>query len=53
MPWTYCPECGCKEVRHEEGDHKECAECHQEWFADIDYTDVVRENLSTRKAPRL
>lgn len=44
--WTYCPECGSDDVRHEEGDHKQCAKCRQEWFADIDYTDVVRGHLA-------
>lgn len=33
--WTYCPECGSTEIRHAEGDHKQCACCLQEWFADI------------------
>ena len=46
--WTYCPECGSTEIRHAEGDHKQCACCLQEWFADIDYTDVVRTNLGNR-----
>lgn len=49
-PWTYCPECGSDEVRHQEGEHKQCARCHQEWFSDIDYTDVVRGHLATRPA---
>lgn len=44
--WTYCPECGCEDVRHEEGDHKQCASCHQEWFSSVDYSDVVRKHLS-------
>ena len=48
MVWTYCPECGCEEVRHADGNHKQCAKCHQEWFADIDYTDVVRGHLAER-----
>lgn len=46
--WGYCPECGSEEVRHEEGEHKQCAACRQEWFADIDYTDVVRGHLAKR-----
>lgn len=44
--WTYCPECGCEDVRHEEGEHKQCASCHQEWFSSVDYSDVVRKHLS-------
>jgi hypothetical protein len=52
VKWTYCPECGSTEIRYEEGDHKQCAVCHQEWFADIDYTDVVQKNLSSGCAGR-
>lgn len=45
VAWKFCPECGCEEIRHQEGKHKQCADCHQEWFADIDYSDVIRANL--------
>ena len=48
--WSYCPECGCEETHHEEGKHKQCANCHQEWFSDIDYSEVVRGNLQKLKA---
>lgn len=44
--WAYCPECGCEDIRHEEGEHKQCASCHQEWFSSVDYSDVVRKHLS-------
>lgn len=50
--WIYCPECGSTEIHYEEGRHKQCAECHQEWFSDLDYTDVVRANLSDMKKRR-
>lgn len=50
VKWAYCPECGSNEVRHAEGDHKQCV-CGQEWFADLDYTDVVRKNLAKPAAP--
>jgi hypothetical protein len=43
--WSYCPECGCEEPRYGEGPHKQCARCFQEWFTDIDYSEVVRGNL--------
>ena len=46
--WSYCPECGSDKIHHAEGDHKQCAVCFQEWFADIDYTDVVQKNLANR-----
>lgn len=46
--WGHCPECGCKEVRHEEGTRKQCAQCHQEWFSHIDYSDVVAKHLAGR-----
>lgn len=43
--WLFCPECGCVETHYEEGRHKQCKECHQEWFSDIDYTEVLRSNI--------
>ena len=46
VAWIYCPECGSEEIHYEEGGHKQCANCHQEWFSDIDYSDVVQSNLS-------
>ena len=46
MAWMYCPECGSLDVRYEDGNHKQCASCAQEWFSDIDYSDVVRQNLN-------
>ncbi len=50
VAWSYCPECGCEELHHEEGEHKQCANCHQEWFSDLDYSEVVRGNLARLKA---
>lgn len=47
--WTYCPECGSEDVRasgYTSEDIRQCARCHQEWFTSIDYSDVVRLNLS-------
>lgn len=44
-PWGYCPECGSTEIHYEQGDHKQCV-CGQEWFADLDYTGVVRKHLA-------
>lgn len=49
-PWSYCPECGSQKLHHEEGEHKQCANCHQEWFSDIDYSEVVRGNLEKLKS---
>ena len=46
VPWEYCPECGSLDVQHEEGNHKQCARCFQEWFSDVDYSDVVQQNLN-------
>jgi len=43
--WEYCPECGSEQIHQEEGDHKQCAGCYQEWFADMDYSGVVRAHL--------
>lgn len=50
VAWSYCPECGCEELRHACGEHKQCKNCHQEWFSDIDYSEVVRGNLQKIKA---
>lgn len=44
--WGYCPECGEMEIHYERGNHKQCAKCYQEWFSDIDYSEVVRGNLN-------
>ena len=46
VAWMYCPECGSLDVRYEDGNHKQCASCAQEWFSDIEYSDVVRQNLN-------
>lgn len=46
VAWKYCPECGCEEIHHQEGCHKQCSNCYQEWFSDMDYTDVVRQHLA-------
>jgi hypothetical protein len=50
VAWSYCPECGCEDLHHEHGVHKQCANCYQEWFSDIDYLEVVRGNLEKLKA---
>lgn len=44
VEWKFCPECGSDEIHHEEGNHKQCKECHQEWFSNLDYYDVVAKN---------
>lgn len=43
--WTYCPECGSTKLHHQEGKHRQCGDCGQEYFTDIDYTKVVQEHL--------
>jgi hypothetical protein len=48
-PSDYCPECG-SDKGHDEpqaggGWHVQCGNCGQEYFTDIDYSDVVRANL--------
>lgn len=48
--WKFCPECGCEEILYEQGQHKQCKECHQEWFSDVDYSDAVAKNLGTFRA---
>lgn len=53
VAWSYCPECGCEELHHECGEHKQCKNCHQEWFSDINYSEVVRGNLKKLKSEQL
>ena len=47
--WEYCPECGSDRTKYEDGTKKFCRDCNQEWYSDIDYTDVVRQNLCEGK----
>lgn len=49
--WKYCPECGCDKVSYKNLNHRCCADCGQEWFTDVDYTDVVRHHLKSSKQP--
>lgn len=44
--WQYCPECGCDKLHHQEGELKQCANCYQEYFDSVNYSEVVRHNLS-------
>lgn len=44
--WEFCPECGSEDLHHQEGTHKQCGRCHQEYWSDIDYSDVVRGHLA-------
>lgn len=49
-PWAYCPECGDANPRaagYTTPTIRQC-KCLQEWFTDIDYTDVVQTNLGKR-----
>lgn len=41
----FCPECGHEEYESGDGDSKFCSICGQEWFADVDYSDAIQENL--------
>lgn len=43
--WHYCPECGSTEIRYQKDRYKQCEHCGQEWFSDIDYSDVVQKHL--------
>lgn len=49
VPWEYCPECGSDRIQRGDGTQNFCKDCHQEWYTDIDYTDVVRQNLCEGK----
>lgn len=54
--WKYCPECGCDKytmlTRYADSAENNCKECGQIWFTDIDYTDVIKSNLSKTKLPK-
>ncbi len=47
--WKYCPECGCEEFCNEnqlgEG-MRVCNNCGQDWWTDIDYSDVICKKLN-------
>jgi DNA repair exonuclease SbcCD ATPase subunit len=48
VPWVYCPECGNGSFHVDESiskTHRQCIGCGQEWFCDINYSDVMQENL--------
>ena len=47
QPWTFCPECG-SEDKVDGGssyEHFLCANCGQDWYSDMDYTDVIVSKL--------
>lgn len=44
--WSFCPECGSESIRYKEGDHRQCGNCFQEYFSDVDHTAVVMAHLS-------
>lgn len=46
--WTFCPECGCDKYREAFDGERECSNCKQSWFSDINYIGAVIENLSDR-----
>jgi len=49
---NFCPECGNSEfmigINLPDNEERICTECGQSWFADIDYTDVIRAHLKDR-----
>lgn len=51
VAWNYCPECGGTDHAHLGGEGFFCQDCGQEWFPDLNYTDVVKKNLSKRHPP--
>lgn len=49
--WHWCPECGSEECTPTGYDNgKYCSDCGQEWFPDLDYSDVVRKHLTEFKS---
>jgi len=43
--WAFCPECGSTDTENESGTYKQCAECGQDWYIDINYSVVIKEKL--------
>ena len=47
--WTYCPECGSQDYEHVDylgKGSRQCKDCGQEWWTDVDYTDTMRKIVS-------
>jgi len=47
--WYFCPECGKEECEINSFDPKcgrICRPCEQEWWTDVDYTEVVRQHIA-------
>lgn len=47
--WETCPECGSKKYNEGENYQRECIDCKQEYFSDINYSDVIGFNLRVAK----
>lgn len=43
----FCPECGSKEYRTLEDKHFQCELCFQEFFEDVDYSDIISSSLKS------
>ena len=49
--WKYCPECGSDNNRRDASlckTHRQCEDCKQEWFTDIDYSSCIKKFLKER-----
>ncbi len=44
--WNFCPECGSEEIHYQVGTHKQCKNCHQEYWSDTSYFDVLKKHLN-------
>lgn len=51
--WDYCPECGGLEFLSGINGERECIECKQSWFIDVDYTEVIRKHINSWYASKL
>ncbi len=43
----FCPECGSTNIRSDLSigkTHRQCEECFQEFFSDVDYSDIIKGN---------
>lgn len=50
--WGYCPECGTKEFCNENllgKGQRCCVNCGQDWWLDIDYSEIIREKIIAKQ----
>lgn len=51
--WGFCPECGSDEANEYPDMLRVCNDCGQDWYTDVDYTDVIRANARPQPAQQV